>query len=106
MRLRSMSRLIVLLLVAPSLAGLGWPGGATAAPAPDDPWSTERPDTWAPATPAVEQISTVTSATARRTAGSMLRVAPAPSIVRSPRALRPFSPRRQARGPALLSYEP
>jgi len=36
MRLRSMSRLIVLLLVAPSLAGLGWPGDATAAPAPDD----------------------------------------------------------------------
>src|SRR5260370_23655812 len=38
MRLRSMSRLIVLFLVAPSLAGLGWPGGATAAPAPDDPY--------------------------------------------------------------------
>src|SRR6266853_1068223 len=38
MRLRSMSRLIVLFLVAWSLAGNGWPGPATAAPAPDDPY--------------------------------------------------------------------
>src|SRR3984893_7250612 len=39
MRLRSMLRLIVLFLVAPSLVTVGWPGSATAAaPAPDDPY--------------------------------------------------------------------
>ena len=39
MRLRSMFRLVVLFLVAPSLVTVGWPGPATAAaPAPDDPY--------------------------------------------------------------------